>query len=275
LVHSVALQTTPAGFDSPTLHSVPLCPGSPTGRRRLVQSQHSARSNRAPGTQALLAQRESPRLSRERWPVRHRYGAPKEGGPSQVEGNGLLIRSRAQGPAEGSNPSFSAPVAVAQWSEHRPDKAEAGGSIPPGDTMPPWRSWRARDATNVEVAGSSPAGGTHRVVAQLGQRARFGSTRRPVEEHRWKRCTAPNASSAFESPTFRPSGDASRLGAGRGLESRWGSRPCAFDSRRHRHAPVAQRPEQPPLKRWVVGSTPTRRTRFIPRQLDGKCSRVS
>ena len=50
-------------------------------QRRAAQNGVSARSNRAPGTQALLAQWKSTRLSNGRSPVRSRYGARRDGSP--------------------------------------------------------------------------------------------------------------------------------------------------------------------------------------------------
>jgi hypothetical protein len=64
--------------------------------------------------------------------------------------------------------------------ERPPVERRAAGSIPVVGALFPWRSWTARGATNVEVAGSNPAGNAQRVVAQLGQRARFGTERTPV-----------------------------------------------------------------------------------------------
>lgn len=52
------------------------------------------------------------------------------------------------------------------------------------------------------------------------------------------------------------------IGAGHGLESRWGSCPCAFDPRRLRQAPLAHGEELLTLNQRVEGSSPSRRTAF-------------
>ena len=47
---------------------------------------------------------------------------------------------------------------AARWSVHFSDKEGAGGSSPPGSTNSPWSNGLGHNATNVEGAGSTPAG---------------------------------------------------------------------------------------------------------------------
>jgi hypothetical protein len=94
-----------------------------------------------------------------------------------------VVGARATKPEAPSRRSSAGP-------ERRPDKAKVGGSTPSGETLFPWRSWIARDATNVEVAGSNPAGNAERVVAQFGQRARFGTERSSVRIRPTRRDTS-------------------------------------------------------------------------------------
>lgn len=211
LEHSDALQATPAGFDSPTLHVVQrhrVHAWVAQRQRHAAQNGASARSNRAPGTQArhaspISSMGERPSVEREAagsipawgaeegWPFKSRsFLHPAEA--DVVSGASLISRRQGvqlspAGPCLCSS-AERAPDYESGGPRFKSSWGHAGSTEEPADVATaPHSRWDERKPWRFDSA--------------LLRSHKEGD--RPVEGHRWKRCTALFASPGFDSPTFR------------------------------------------------------------------------
>jgi hypothetical protein len=137
---------------------------------------------------------------------RVRVPSAPHGGFAIGTARGLLTRRGRELAWAFDSPTLRSTPSRPEWYGYRSDEADAGGSTPPGGThahmvqrtrrrptepeigvrlpvwvrIGTWRSLVALAAGGRAVVGSNPAVPTRRVVAQLGQRAAFGTRRPPV-----------------------------------------------------------------------------------------------